>query len=137
MIGHVLKSARMTINTSQQEMANKLNITKQTYMKWENDVTEPKASQVVQLAEILGLSEKEICQGKPNQKISLTTFIHRLNYERPSPEMQVLKLWEYIDDHEEFFESLDPQSEHEHLENEAGERYVYEEMQGRSIKNER
>ena len=97
MIGHVLKAARMTINLSQQEMANKLGITKQTYMKWENDVTEPKASQVVQLAKILGLSEKEICQGKPNRKISLTTFIHRLNYERTSPEMQVLKLWEYTE----------------------------------------
>nr|VVV04088.1 hypothetical protein AW0309160_01471 [Aliivibrio wodanis] len=49
MIGDTLKEARVKINISQQEMANKINVTKQTYMKWENDITEPKASQVKNL----------------------------------------------------------------------------------------
>ncbi|MBF4333402.1 XRE family transcriptional regulator, partial [Vibrio anguillarum] len=46
MIGDVLKEARIKINLSQSDMASKVGVTKQTYMKWENNITEPKASQV-------------------------------------------------------------------------------------------
>ncbi|EEX64931.1 transcriptional regulator [Vibrio cholerae HC-46B1] len=38
--------------------------------------------------------------------------------------MQVLKLWEMISDHEEFFKSLSPESIEEHWEAEAEQRYV-------------
>nr|WP_176453919.1 helix-turn-helix transcriptional regulator [Aliivibrio wodanis]VVV04078.1 hypothetical protein AW0309160_01461 [Aliivibrio wodanis]VVV04083.1 hypothetical protein AW0309160_01466 [Aliivibrio wodanis]VVV04095.1 hypothetical protein AW0309160_01478 [Aliivibrio wodanis]VVV04101.1 hypothetical protein AW0309160_01484 [Aliivibrio wodanis]VVV04106.1 hypothetical protein AW0309160_01489 [Aliivibrio wodanis] len=128
MIGDTLKEARVKINISQQEMANKINVTKQTYMKWENDITEPKASQVKKLAEILYLSETEICRGKVGKRMSLPIFIQRLSQERPSSELQLLRLWEYIDDHEEFFEGLKPKTEEEYNEMEGGQNEIYREL---------
>lgn len=124
MIGDVLKEARANTNLSQYDMADKLGVTKQTYMKWENGITEPKATQVNQLADILGITEAEICRGKLNVRYTLEHFIYRLNYERPSPEMQILKLWEVVDDHEEFFKSLVPKNEEEHFGMKAEEEYI-------------
>lgn len=124
MIGETLKEARGKTKLSQYDMADMLKITKQTYMKWENGITEPKASQVSELARILSITEEEICKGKLNRRYSLEEFIYRLNKERPSPEMQVLKLWEMINDHDAFFRSLKPQSIEEDSEMQAGEEYV-------------
>ncbi|WP_158147635.1 helix-turn-helix domain-containing protein [Vibrio cincinnatiensis] len=124
MIGDVLKEARANTNLSQYDMADKLGVTKQTYMKWENGITEPKATQVSQLAKILKITEAEICRGKLNTRYSLEDFIYRLNSERPSPEMQILKLWETVEDHEKFFKSLKPKTEQQHYEMQADEEYV-------------
>ncbi|WP_420007232.1 helix-turn-helix transcriptional regulator [Vibrio parahaemolyticus] len=126
MIGDVLKEARANTNLSQYDMADKLGVTKQTYMKWENGITEPKATQVSQLAKILKVTEEEICRGKLNTRYSLEKFIYKLNSERPSPEMQVLKLWETVGDHEKFFESLKPQTEEEFHEMQADEEYIHQ-----------
>ncbi|AUL95578.1 hypothetical protein FORC54_1438 [Vibrio vulnificus] len=124
MIGDVLKEARANTNLSQYDMADKLGVTKQTYMKWENGITEPKATQVSQLAKILKITEAEICRGKLNTRYSLEDFIYRLNSERPSPEMQILKLWETVEDHEKFFKSLKPKTEQQYYEMQADEEYV-------------
>ncbi|MBF4322884.1 helix-turn-helix domain-containing protein [Vibrio anguillarum] len=126
MIGDVLKEARIKINLSQSDMASKMGVTKQTYMKWENNITEPKASQVTTLANLLNITEKEICRGKLNKRMSLSAFIHRLNAERPSSEMETLKLWECADDHEELFESMKPKTEEEYFEMRAEEEFVNE-----------
>ncbi len=71
MIGSVLKEARTLKNLSQPDIAKLVGVTKQTYLKWENDVTEPKATQVNKLAEVLGISANEICAGKLDKKMSL------------------------------------------------------------------
>ncbi|HHX8605150.1 TPA: helix-turn-helix transcriptional regulator, partial [Vibrio alginolyticus] len=68
MIGSVLKEARTLKNLSQPDIAKLVGVTKQTYLKWENDVTEPKATQVNKLAEVLGISANEICAGKLDKK---------------------------------------------------------------------
>ncbi|MFL7033298.1 helix-turn-helix transcriptional regulator [Vibrio lentus] len=128
MIGETLKVARSKTNLSQNDMAEKLKITKQTYMKWENDLTEPKASQVVQLASILGISVEEVCRGKLNTRYDLEHFILRLNDMRPSPEMQVLKLWEKLNDHEAFFESLEPKTEAQYYSQMADEEFINKKM---------
>ena len=75
MIGSVLKEARTLKNLSQPDIAKLVGVTKQTYLKWENDVTEPKATQVNKLAEVLGISANEICAGKLDKKMSLNSFI--------------------------------------------------------------
>lgn len=124
MIGDVLKQARIKINLSQSEMAIKVGVTKQTYMKWENNITEPKASQVTILAKLLNITEKEICRGKLNRRMSLSAFIHRMNLEKPSQEMETLKLWENADDHEELFESMKPKTEDEYYGMKAEEEFV-------------
>jgi len=60
----VLKEAREHKNLKQSEVAEYVGVTPQTYMKWENGKNEPKASNVKKLAEILSVTEGEICQGK-------------------------------------------------------------------------
>ena len=52
MIGSVLKEARALKNLSQPEVARLVGVTKQTYLKWENDTTEPKATKISKLAKV-------------------------------------------------------------------------------------
>ena len=63
-LGEVIKDARLKKNMKQAEIAKEVGITVQTYIKWEADETEPKASQVVKLGKVLDLSANEICAGK-------------------------------------------------------------------------
>lgn len=63
-IGQVIKDKRIEINLKQDAVADMMGVTVQTFSKWENERTEPKASQVAKLAEILELSEGEICRGQ-------------------------------------------------------------------------
>jgi transcriptional regulator with XRE-family HTH domain len=63
-IGSVLKDRRIALNIKQEDIAEQLGLTVQTVSKWERDLTEPKASQVTQLSQLLKISEKEICSGE-------------------------------------------------------------------------
>ncbi|EKO3894079.1 helix-turn-helix transcriptional regulator, partial [Vibrio metschnikovii] len=63
-IGEVLKERRIELSVKQEDLAERMNVTVQTVSKWERGLTEPKASQVAELAKILKLSEQEICQGE-------------------------------------------------------------------------
>lgn len=63
MLKDVLKLRREVQNLKQSEVAEFVGVTPQTYMKWENGKNEPKASNIKKLAEILKISESEICQG--------------------------------------------------------------------------
>jgi len=63
-IGSVLKDRRIALNIKQEDIAEQIGLTVQTVSKWERDLTEPKASQVVQLSKILKITEKEICSGE-------------------------------------------------------------------------
>lgn len=106
MISDVLKEAREKTGQSQSEVANKVGVTKQTYLKWENGVTEPKASQVSKLADVLNVTETEICKGKINYKMPLDTFIYELSKIDPNSSMIALRAWEEVADHREFLLSL-------------------------------
>lgn len=101
MIGETLKSARANINVSQEELAKRLGVTKQTYMKWENNVTEPKASQIAQLSNLLQISADEICTGKLHKRYSLQDFMHRLKYLDDTT--RTIRFWEELNDQEGFF----------------------------------
>lgn len=96
MISDVLKEAREKTGQSQSDVANKVGVTKQTYLKWENGVTEPKASQVSKLADVLGVTETEICKGKINKKMKLDTFIYDLSRLDPNSSMIALRAWEQV-----------------------------------------
>lgn len=63
MLKDVLKSRRNTLKLKQAEVAKYVKVTPQTYLKWESGEYEPKASQVKKLAEILKVTESEICKG--------------------------------------------------------------------------
>ncbi|MGR6779428.1 helix-turn-helix transcriptional regulator [Moritella viscosa] len=109
MLEDVLKAARSKLNLKQSEVADKLGITTQTYLKWENGRSEPKVSQVGKLATVLRISEKEICQGEiQTEKVDPLEFVRRVGIlisQVPQTEM-LIGMHEYINDAEGFIEML-------------------------------
>lgn len=64
MIGDFLKERRLFLSLTQPYLASCLGVTKQTILKWESGQTEPKASQVLILSEVLCVTPAEICSGR-------------------------------------------------------------------------
>ncbi|TMO84759.1 hypothetical protein CWC15_09900 [Pseudoalteromonas spongiae] len=52
-LADIIKSYRIKRNFKQDDVAEMVGVTVQTYSKWENGKTEPKASQLVKLANVL------------------------------------------------------------------------------------
>ncbi|CED60181.1 putative HTH-type transcriptional regulator [Moritella viscosa] len=106
MLQDVLKETRLSLNLKQADVAEYVGITTQTYMKWENGKNEPKASHVKKLAEILNISEMEICRGELSNKISLDRFIVQRSKINLNPSLETLIVWELLPDHNEYFKKL-------------------------------
>lgn len=106
MLSDVLKEARYNINLSQTEVAESIGVTKQTYLKWENGTTEPKASQVAKLAQVLRVTESEICRGVLNVRVPIEKFIIELSKLGSDSAIQTLRTWEQVPDHREYLKSL-------------------------------
>ncbi len=108
-IGNTLKSRRVALNIKQQDLAEQLGVTDQTVSKWERDITEPKASQVYQLSQILKITEKEICRGTTvSDKSDPFEFVRKVSIlmkEIPHTELLV-GMQDFIDDEEGFFKML-------------------------------
>ncbi len=115
MIGDVLKQARNTRNISQTQLAEMIGVTKQTYLKWENGTTEPKASQVVALSNALGVSASEICTGKLNKRYSLEDFLKMSMRSGAPSELKTLITWELLDDHEKYIKQITEPMEETYL----------------------
>lgn len=58
--GQRLQRLRKSASLTQEEVATKLNMTGQAVSKWENDVSAPDISVLVELADILGVSLDEL-----------------------------------------------------------------------------
>ncbi|TKF20761.1 helix-turn-helix transcriptional regulator [Vibrio genomosp. F6] len=114
-IGSVLKDRRINLNIKQEDIAEQMKVTVQTVSKWERDITEPKATQVSKLSQILKISEKEICQGDiQNQRIDPLDFVRRvgiLMQHVPHTEM-LIGMHKYINDTEGFINMLSQVSEY-------------------------
>ncbi|SIO31377.1 MULTISPECIES: helix-turn-helix transcriptional regulator [unclassified Salinivibrio] len=109
MLKDVLKEARSRAGLKQSEIAKKMGITPQTYLKWENGKTEPKASQVHELAKILNISEREICSGKAIKRSKTPMeFLYKASHamNKVNDTILMITLWDYIDDEEEFINKL-------------------------------
>tara|TARA_R110000744_G_C19364376_1_gene561733 strand:+ start:1495 stop:2004 length:510 start_codon:yes stop_codon:yes gene_type:complete len=108
-IGNTLKSRRIALNIKQEDLAERLGVTDQTVSKWERDLTEPKASQVCQLSQILKITEKEICRGTSiSEKSDPFDFVRKvciLINEVPQTEM-LAGMQGFIDDEEGFLKML-------------------------------
>lgn len=107
-LNEVIKHARLKKGLKQEEAARKAEVTVQTYSKWENGKTEPKASQVTKLAEILGISEREICSGQLFKRYELEEFgdlISACSGNSIGMKMTML-LWRYTHDHEGFLQTV-------------------------------
>ena len=58
--GQRLQRLRKNANLTQEDVATKLNITAQAVSKWENDVSAPDISVLVELSDILGITLNEL-----------------------------------------------------------------------------
>ncbi len=108
-LNDVIKKARLKKNLKQEDAAKLAGVTVQTYSKWENGKTEPKASQVGKLSKILGVSTNAICFGKESRKIEFMDFMRMVSNQSINTSDFELKLaiWDTIDDDFEFLENLD------------------------------
>lgn len=106
MLKDVLKEARAELGLKQEDVASMVNVTKQTYLKWENGTTEPKASQINLLSKALNVSANEICEGRRYSRMSLENFIIQKAVNSDSREIETLRVWEQIPDHAAFLNSL-------------------------------
>lgn len=108
-IGNTLKDRRISLSIKQEDIAEQMGVTVQTVSKWERDLTEPKASQVCQLSQILKITEKEICRGTiNNDKSDPFEFVRKVSIlmkEVPHTELLV-GMQEYIDDEDGFLKML-------------------------------
>jgi transcriptional regulator with XRE-family HTH domain len=106
MLKDVIKSARLECGFTQEEIAKRVKVAKQTYLKWENGETEPKATQIRLLAEHLKITPNEICLGVRNKKLDLEDFIVQLAVSKVSNEIITMYTWKMLPDHEKFFETM-------------------------------
>lgn len=106
MLKDVLRTARTNKNLKQEDVANAVKVSKQTYLKWENGATEPKASQIQELSKVLDISPNEICRGKIYKRYSLDEFILEIYRNDVQDNIETLKAWEHIEDHEAFFNDI-------------------------------
>ncbi len=104
----VIKDARLKKNLKQEDAANLVGVTVQTYSKWENGKTEPKASQVAKLSEILDVSTNEICNGEKSRKIEILKFLSMVS--GMSQDMSdidfKMAIWKSIDNDYKFLDNL-------------------------------
>lgn len=109
MLKDVLRRARTELGLKQNEVADMIGVTQQTYLKWENGKSEPKISQAGKLSAALKVSEKELCQGEfHKQKMDTLEFIRKVETlldHVPQSEF-LIGIQDFIHDEEGFIDFL-------------------------------
>ncbi|WP_412498238.1 helix-turn-helix transcriptional regulator [Vibrio furnissii] len=106
MLKDVLRESRSRCGFTQEEIAKRVKVAKQTYLKWEIGDTEPKASQIKLLAENLDITADEICNGYLYGRYTLDEFIIEQHISQAPTDVITLRTWQHIKDHESFINSL-------------------------------
>ncbi|MBQ6395975.1 helix-turn-helix transcriptional regulator [Candidatus Saccharibacteria bacterium] len=70
---HNLRKQRSAAGLSQEKLAEKMSVSRQTISKWENGSVYPSTSHIFSLARILNCSASELMDDEPNKKISQDT----------------------------------------------------------------
>ena len=60
MLNENIKAIRKSKGLSQQELAVKLNVVRQTVSKWEQGISEPSTSNMIALAKLYGVTPEEL-----------------------------------------------------------------------------
>ena len=63
-----LRELRNKSGLTQNEIANKLGVSGQTILNWENGIYEPKINQLIQLADLFGVTVDYLIERKNNDK---------------------------------------------------------------------
>ncbi|MBQ3237157.1 MAG: helix-turn-helix transcriptional regulator [Oscillospiraceae bacterium] len=64
-IGKNIKSNRTKLGITQEELAEKINVTRQAVSNWENGKTEPDIETLTKIAQIFDISIDELVDGIP------------------------------------------------------------------------
>ena len=67
-IGQFISTLRKNKKLTQEQLANKLNITKNAVSKWERGLSLPDISIIIPLSEILGVSLYDLLKGEENDE---------------------------------------------------------------------
>lgn len=67
-IGQRIMNYRKAKNLSQEEVAEKLNVTRQTISKWETNLSTPDFDKIIPLCELFEISSEELLRGKVETK---------------------------------------------------------------------
>lgn len=67
-IGNRLYNLRKEKNISQEELANELDVSRQTISKWETDQSQPDFDKIIPLCEYFGITSDELLTGNANIK---------------------------------------------------------------------
>lgn len=82
-IGNKLYELRKSKNLSQEELADKLNVTRQTISKWETNQSTPDFDKIIPLCDIYGISADELLKGiKPETKEEVDNSTNNLKRKR-------------------------------------------------------
>lgn len=73
-LGQRLLELRKTKGLSQEEVAFKLNVTRQTVSKWETDQSTPDFDKIIPLCELYGITPDELLRGKTSEKQTETNY---------------------------------------------------------------
>lgn len=68
-IGQKLLDLRKSKQLSQEEVANKLNVTRQTVSKWETDQSMPDFDKIIPICELYGISADELLSGVKHENV--------------------------------------------------------------------
>lgn len=66
-IGEKLYELRKEKNLSQEEVAERLNVSRQTVSKWETNQTTPDFDKIIPLCELFGITSEELLTGKKQE----------------------------------------------------------------------
>lgn len=69
-IGETIKMLRINNNMSQEDLADKLNVTRQTISSWENGRTQPDVEMISNIAALFDISVDEVAYGTTEPKFS-------------------------------------------------------------------
>ena len=68
-LGERLYELRKSKNLSQEEVADKLNVTRQTVSKWETDESKPDFDKIVPICELYNINSEELLTGKKEEQV--------------------------------------------------------------------
>ncbi len=80
-LGRKIADLRKDKGITQEELAQKLNVTAQAVSKWENDISYPDIMTLPQLAKILGITVDELFNDPPQQEVRLVEEKDRKNFD--------------------------------------------------------
>ena len=76
MLGYRIKEMRQSFGWNQVQLAQKLNITKQTVSNWENDNIQPSVEMLMKISSLFNVSSDYLLGLTPNNYISVDGLPH-------------------------------------------------------------